>query len=171
MTYVNTQIPHQEEYAAAVLSNGSVVYTMVTDRGGKIRLPVGIMLLLHTHLYGAQRDPSDQDKATAKKISAPNCAVTAKEGWCAMPNGPIVPGVLLENQPAAQIAGVEVQVYDYAGLEPSALEKFVQGTQEILSGTGISINVALCDRSAPGSCDSPDNPETLILRVEPGSAK
>src|SRR5262249_1985361 len=124
-----------------------------------------------THLYGAQRDPSDQDKATAKKISAPNCAVTAKEVWCAMPNGQIVPGVLLENQPAAQTAGVEVQVYDFAGLEPSTLEKFVRGTEEILSATGISIDLALCDRTAAGSCDSPDNPETLVLRVEPGSAK
>jgi len=98
MTFVNTQIPHHEEYVAALLSNGSVVYTMVRDRGGKFRLPVGIMLLLHTHPYGSHREPSDADKATAKKISAPNCVVTVTEVWCAMPNGKIVPGELSGKQ-------------------------------------------------------------------------
>ena len=94
MTFVNTQIPHNEEYVAAVLSNGSVVYTMVSDRGGKVSLPRGIMLLLHTHPYGAQREPSDADKSTAKKISVPNCVVTATEVQCALPDGEIVPGHL-----------------------------------------------------------------------------
>lgn len=92
MTYVHTQIPHNEEYAAALLSNGSLVYAMVIDRGGKFNLPQGVMLLLHTHPYGARREPSDADRATAKKISAPNCVVTAREVWCAMPNGKIVRG-------------------------------------------------------------------------------
>ena len=119
LTYVHTQIPHDEERIAAVFSNGSVVYTMVRDRGGKFSLPLGVILLLHTHPYGAQREPSDADKATAKKILAPNCVVTVNEVWCAMSNGKIVPGVLLAHQPTAQIAGVALQVYDYAGLQPS----------------------------------------------------
>jgi hydrogenase/urease accessory protein HupE len=72
MTYVHTQIPHTEEYVAAVLSSGSLVYTMVIDRSGKLNLPQGIMLLLHTYPYGAEREPSDADRASAKKISAPN---------------------------------------------------------------------------------------------------
>ena len=92
MTYVNTHIPHDEEYVAAVLSDGSVVYTMVMDRGGTFRTPPGIMLLLHTHPFSGESDPSDVDEATARRISAPNCAVTATEVWCAMPNGNIVRG-------------------------------------------------------------------------------
>ena len=92
MTYVATQIPHNEEYCAAVLSNGSVVYAMVSNRGGKFSLPFGIMLLLHTHPYGAEPLPSDADRATARKIAAPNCVVTATEVKCALPDGRIVPG-------------------------------------------------------------------------------
>jgi len=99
MTYVNTQIPHDEEYAAAVLSNGSVVYTMVSDRGGKLGLPLDIMLLLHTHPYGAQPVPSSEDKATAKKIAAPNCVVTATEVWCATADGKVVRGELTDRFP------------------------------------------------------------------------
>jgi len=94
MTYVHTQIPHNEEYAAAVLSNGTVVYTMMGDRGGKFSLPPAVMLLLHTHPYGALPVPSDADKAAAKKIAAPNCVVTSAEVWCAMSNGKVVPGEL-----------------------------------------------------------------------------
>lgn len=94
MTFVSTQVPHSEEYAAAVLSNGSVVYSMGSDRGGTFRLPLGIMLLLHTHPYGARAVPSDRDKATAQKIAAPNCVVTASKVWCATPNGRIVRGEL-----------------------------------------------------------------------------
>jgi len=93
MTYLHTLIPHNEEYVAALLSNGSVVYVLVSDRGGKFSLPPGIMLLLHTHPFGASLLPSDVDMATAKKIAAPNCVVTAREVWCAMPNGKIARGV------------------------------------------------------------------------------
>jgi len=171
MTYVNLQVLHNEEYAAAVISNGSVVYSVVSNRGGTLSLPSGIMLLLHTHPYGAQPVPSDADKATAKKIAAPNCVVTVKEVWCAMPNGKTVPGVLLAGQPTAQTAGVEVQVYDYASLQPSTFKKFAQGTLEILSGTGISINVVLCERTTDDSCGSTDNREKLVLRLARGPAK
>ena len=102
MTYVNTQIPHSEEYAAAVLSNGSVVYAMVSDRGGTFSLPLGIMLLLHTHPYGAQPMPSYADKATAGKIAAPNCVVTATNLWCAMPDGKVVRGELAREVPSVR---------------------------------------------------------------------
>lgn len=101
MTYMPTLIPHNEEYVAAVRVNGSVVYKMVRGRGGTFRLPVGIMLLLHTHPYGARPLPSDADRVTAKKIAAPNCVVTAKEVWCAMPNGKVVPGVLAVSKSTA----------------------------------------------------------------------
>lgn len=98
MTYVNTQVPHNEEYAAAVLSNGSVLYLMVTDQGGTVSLPLGIMLLLHTHPYGAQPMPSDADKATAEKVAAPNCVVTATKVWWVMPSGKVVRGELAARQ-------------------------------------------------------------------------
>ena len=101
MTYLSTQVPHNEEYAAAVLSNGAVVYAVVSDRGGKFSLPQGIMLLLHTHPYGAQPVPSEADKATAEKVAAPNCVVTATKVWCAMPNGKVVRGELAGSQTAA----------------------------------------------------------------------
>jgi len=71
---------------------------MVSDRGGKFGLPLGIMLLLHTHPYGAQPVPSYADKATAKKIAAPNCVVTATKVWCAMPDGKVVRGELVARQ-------------------------------------------------------------------------
>jgi hypothetical protein len=98
MTYANTQVPHNQEYAAALLSDGSVVYAMVSDRGGKFSLPQGIMLLLHTHPYGAQPVPSDADKATAERIAAPNCVVTATKVWCAMPNRKVLRGELASRQ-------------------------------------------------------------------------
>jgi len=104
MTYLNMQLPHNEEYAAAVLSNGSVVYAMVSDRGGKFGLPLGIMLLLHTHPYGAQPVPSYADKATARKIAAPNCVVTATKVWCAMPDGTVIPGELAARQTSSRQA-------------------------------------------------------------------
>ena len=104
MTYLNAQVPHNEEYAAAVLSNGSVVYAMVSDRGGKFSLPQGIMLLLHTHPYGAEPVPSDADKATAEKIAAPNCVVTATKVWCAMPDGTVVRGELAARPPSPRQA-------------------------------------------------------------------
>ena len=98
-------------------------------------------------------------------------AETPKEVGCAMPNGKIVSGGLLGNKPTTQTAGVEVRVYDYAGLQPSTLQTFLRGTQELLSSTGISINVALRERTAAGSYESSENRKQLVLRVEPGSAK
>ena len=171
VTYADLQIPHNEEYVAAVRSNGAVVYMMVRNGGGMISLPLGIVLLLHTHPYGDKGKPSEADKATAKKIAAPNCVVTMRDVWCAMPNGKIVPGVLLTNEPTTQTAGIEVQVYDYAGLEPATLQRFARGTQEILSSTSASIHVVLCEKTTAGSCESLDTREKLLLRVVPGPAK
>jgi hypothetical protein len=79
--------------------------------------------------------------------------------------------LLLANKLLAQNAAVEVQVYDDAGLQPSTLQRFVQDTQEMLSGTGISLKVVLCERTSAGFCESQDDRMKLILRVVPGSAK
>ena len=99
MTYVHTQIPHCEEYVAAALSNGAVVYPMVSDRGGKFGLPIAIVLLLQTHPCDAPHVPSDVDRATAKKIAAPNCVVPATQVQCALLDGKIVPGELSVRPP------------------------------------------------------------------------
>jgi hypothetical protein len=45
MTYVHTQTPDNEEYAAAVVSNGLGVFRMVNNRGGKFSLPLAVTLL------------------------------------------------------------------------------------------------------------------------------
>ena len=102
VTYINTQVPHDEEYAAAVLSNGSVVYRKLGDRGGTFNLPLGTMLLLHTHPHGTEPVPSDADEATARRIAAPNCVVTATKVWCAMPNGKVVVGEMAAAQTTRQ---------------------------------------------------------------------
>ena len=66
---------------------------MVSNRGGKFSLPFGIMLLLHTHPYGAEPLPSDLDRATARKIAAPNCVVTATEVKCALRTAESFPAI------------------------------------------------------------------------------
>ena len=79
--------------------------------------------------------------------------------------------LFLANKLSAQTTAIEVQVYDYAGVQPSTLQKFVRHTQQILSGTGIPINVVLCERFSAGSCERQDNRDKVLLRVMPGSAK
>ena len=80
--------------------------------------------------------------------------------------------LLLANKLSAQNARIEVEVYDYAGVQPSTLQKFIRGTQGILSDTGISINLVFCERTTADSCESPTNEhKKVLLRVLPGSAK
>jgi hypothetical protein len=55
---------------------------------------------------------------------------------------------------SAQAAALQVQVYDYTGLSPSALHEFVTRTQEILNGAGIAVEVDACARGASTPCDS-----------------
>jgi hypothetical protein len=55
---------------------------------------------------------------------------------------------------SAQAAALEVQVYDYTGLSPSALHEFITRTQEILAGAGISVEVDACARGVSTPCES-----------------
>jgi hypothetical protein len=55
---------------------------------------------------------------------------------------------------SAQAAALQVQVYDYTGLRPSALHAFITGTHEILTGAGISVEVDACPRGVSTPCES-----------------
>jgi hypothetical protein len=55
---------------------------------------------------------------------------------------------------SAPAAALQVQVYDYTGLSPSALHAFITQTQEILTGAGISVEVDACPRGVSTPCES-----------------
>jgi hypothetical protein len=55
---------------------------------------------------------------------------------------------------SAQAAALQVQVYDYTGLRPAALHALIRGTQEILTGAGISVEVDACPRGVSIPCES-----------------
>jgi hypothetical protein len=55
---------------------------------------------------------------------------------------------------SAQTAALQVQVYDYTGLKPAALQAFTTRTQEILTAAGISVEVDACPRRGSTSCES-----------------
>jgi hypothetical protein len=66
---------------------------------------------------------------------------------------------------SAQASAVQVQVYDYTGLNPSALRAFVARTQEILASSGISLEVDACARGE-GTCESRSgSTRQIVLRV------
>ena len=67
MTYEDAKIPHNEEYAAAVLSDGSVLYTLVSDRGGNFSLSLGFKLLLHTPPNGVQSEPAAETRRRRRR--------------------------------------------------------------------------------------------------------
>jgi proteasome lid subunit RPN8/RPN11 len=78
------------EKSAAIEANGNVVLDSFSDRfGGTIRVPKDIVLFLHTHPINGDPRPSEVDVETAKKLGVPNCAVSLKQVWCAMPDGRI----------------------------------------------------------------------------------
>jgi len=70
------------------------------------------------------------------------------------------------NTASAQTSALQVQVYDYTGLNPAALREFVARTQEILSASGISLEVDACARSgAPCESHSGSSRQVLIRVV------
>jgi len=86
-----TQSRENAEKSAAIEPDGNVVYGSFSDQfGGTIRVPVDTVLFLHTHPHNGDPKPSPIDIETAKKLGIPNCAVSLKEIWCAMPDGGVV---------------------------------------------------------------------------------
>lgn len=73
---------------------------------------------------------------------------------------------------SAQSPLLQVQVYDYAGLQPAALRQFVTRTEDILAGAGLSIQVKLCERRVEPSCENLSGDfRRLVIRVVAGEAK
>jgi hypothetical protein len=72
----------------------------------------------------------------------------------------------------AQRTAVEVQIYDYADLKPGAVHKIVAGTQQILAGAGLTVEVKLCRGALAVSCESETGSvRRLVVRVVAEGAK
>jgi hypothetical protein len=83
--------------------------------------------------------------------------------WAAMPSTRPLFG---------QTSSVRVQVYDYANLETATLNHFLSLTKDILSNTGISVRVNLCQGNGAMPCKSAvDARRTLMITILAGDAK
>jgi hypothetical protein len=73
---------------------------------------------------------------------------------------------------SAEGATLQVQIHDFAGLEPQTLQQFLSLTERILAGTGMSVQVSLCRGSIPVSCeDRTGSLDCLVVRIVAGYAK
>ena len=73
---------------------------------------------------------------------------------------------------AAQNTPLQVQVYDYSDLQPSALREFTKLTQDVLINAGLSVQVEVCARRIQGSCaPQTANARRIVVRVVAGAAK
>jgi hypothetical protein len=65
---------------------------------------------------------------------------------------------------SAQTSALQVQVYDYTGLSPAAFHEFVARTQEILAGSGVSLQVDAC--ASGRACESHSgSSRQIVIRV------
>jgi hypothetical protein len=72
---------------------------------------------------------------------------------------------------AGQTSVIQVQVYDYAGLNPAALHEFMARTREILIGSGVSVEVDACARAA-APCESHiGSSRQVVIRVVADTGK
>ena len=70
-----------------------------------------------------------------------------------------------------QTPSLRVQVYDYANLEPATLHHFLSLTRNILSETGISVQVNLCQGNSALPCKSAvDAHRILMITILAGDA-
>jgi hypothetical protein len=71
----------------------------------------------------------------------------------------------------AQTVALEVQVYDYAGLNPAALHEFMTHTRQILTNSGVAVEVDLCG-VVSATCEGLNGSSRhVVIRVIPtGSA-
>jgi hypothetical protein len=73
---------------------------------------------------------------------------------------------------SAEAAALQVQVYDYAGLEPHTLRQFLSWTERILVSTGMSVQLSLCRGSLAVSCENQTGRlDSLVVRIVAGEAK
>ena len=72
---------------------------------------------------------------------------------------------------SAQTSALQVQVYDYAGLNPAALHEFIARTQEILASSGISLEVDACARGAAPCESHSGSSRQVVIRVVADTGK
>lgn len=72
---------------------------------------------------------------------------------------------------SAQSSAVQVQVYDYAGLNPVALHEFIARTQEILASAGVSLEVDACARGAAPCKSHTGSSRQIVIRVVADTGK
>jgi hypothetical protein len=75
------------------------------------------------------------------------------------------------NTVSAQSSALQVQVYDYAGLNPAALHQFIAKTQEILASSGVSLEVDACARSAAPCESQTGSSRQIVIRVVADTGK
>jgi hypothetical protein len=72
---------------------------------------------------------------------------------------------------STQTPPLQVQVYDYCGLSPAALHEFIARIREILSGSGVSLEVMDC-KSIEATCKSHSGgPRQIVVRVIAGTVR
>jgi hypothetical protein len=78
--------------------------------------------------------------------------------------------LFLALQASAQTRMLELQIHDYAGLQPSTLQSFSNYTLGILSSAGVSIQLNIC--SGANTCEVQSTmARILVLRIVAGSAR
>ena len=76
------------------------------------------------------------------------------------------------NANSAKAATLQVQIYDYADLEPQTLRQFLSRTERILANTGMSVQLSLCRGSIAVSCENQTGSiDSLLVRIVAGAAK
>ena len=75
------------------------------------------------------------------------------------------------NTVSAQTSALQVQVYDYTGLSPAAFHEFIARTQEILAGSGVSLEVDACARGSAACESHTGSSRQLVVRVIADSSK
>ena len=72
---------------------------------------------------------------------------------------------------SAQTPALQVQVYDYAGLNPEALHHFIAKTQEILASSCVSLEVDACARGAAPCESHAGSSRQIVIRVVADTGK
>ena len=71
---------------------------------------------------------------------------------------------------SAEAAALQVQIYDYAGLEPQTLRQFLSRVERILVSTGMSVKLSLCRGSIAVSCENETGSlGSLVVRIVAGA--
>ncbi len=75
------------------------------------------------------------------------------------------------NAVSAPTSAIQVQVYDYAGLNQAALHQLIARTQEILASSGVSLEVDACARGAAPCESHTGSSRQIVIRVVTDTVK